>query len=351
MTAFVRSRRQPVRVLHPWHPVPAGRARAGARGRAGRDRRCWPICAAVPAGGRSWRRPAIAVRSPGAPGACRPPPEGSAPVDRGSRPPARPARSPRQPDRCPDRLASTGRARRASAARRATLEGGTSQRTGAEVVLGGGGFAGDTAPRMPGRRARRWRWMGRRGDPRRGPGGFGSGPGASQRTGTALPARGAARRLGRRPPDHLGGAGLPRAGRVVVPARRRAGPSRRQWRGLRRKGRLAGSAPRPGLWPSGTVGRCEVVFSREDVVRLGPKRPPMAAGLRSRRHRADSGGGRPGDRGVDPAGGAGRRGRGGRGRGRPPGVDRHPGRGMGRGGRAAGCRPGRSPRVMSLPER
>jgi aerobic-type carbon monoxide dehydrogenase small subunit (CoxS/CutS family) len=34
----------------------------------------------------------------------------------------------------------------ADAARRASLEGGTAQRTGAEVVLGGGGFADDTAP-------------------------------------------------------------------------------------------------------------------------------------------------------------------------------------------------------------
>ena len=85
-------------------------------------------------------------------------------------------------------------------------------------------------------------------------------------------------RLGPDPADHLGGAGLRRTRRLVVRAGRRARVTRRERRGLRGKlhspvaadaRRLADSNGRP----------VRVVWSREDVVRFGPKRPPVAGGI------------------------------------------------------------------------
>ena len=39
--------------------------------------------------------------------------------------------------------------------------------------------------------------------------------------------------------------------------------------------------PSPAASPTSTAGRCALSQSREDVVRRGPKRPPIAAGLRA----------------------------------------------------------------------
>ena len=82
------------------------------------------------------------------------------------------------------------------------------------------------------------------------------------------------------PAHDLGGARLSGARRVVVRAGRRAGDPARQRRGLRRQG--GQPAPRDGP-PAGRRARrpVRVLPRREDVARLGPKRPPLAAGVRS----------------------------------------------------------------------
>ena len=75
-------------------------------------------------------------RSLGPAPAVRPTPRLPPPAAGRRRPSAGPPAGPRTRRRPPSRVA----------ARRATLEGGTPQRTGAAVVLGRGGFAADTAP-------------------------------------------------------------------------------------------------------------------------------------------------------------------------------------------------------------
>ena len=45
------------------------------------------------------------------------------------------------------------------------------------------------------------------------------------------------------------------------------------------KRRLAAARGRPARWPTSTAGRCSCVWSREDTVRWGHKRPPLAAGV------------------------------------------------------------------------
>ena len=69
-------------------------------------------------------------------------------------------------------------------------------------------------------------------------------------------------------------------GRLVVRARGRAGDPARQRRRIRRQGHHRGRRRRP---PAGRPARpaVRVLSSREDVVRLGPKRPPIAAGVRA----------------------------------------------------------------------
>ena len=60
---------------------------------------------------------------------------------------------------------------------------------------------------------------------------------------------------------------------------RAAGPPGGQWRSLRRK--VASPAPAAARALADRYGRpVRVLFSREDVVRLGPKRPPAGAGMR-----------------------------------------------------------------------
>ena len=167
-----------------------------------------------------------------------------------------------------------------AAARRATLEGGTPQRTGATVVLGRGGFAADTAP--PGCLVA---------VPARG-GGWAVGE-------TLAEARAASRQLpGRR-------SGQPLGYPVEVPP----GPwdltLRTTWvepgylepdsSWCHPGGEPAHPAGNGGAFggklasPAGAAARAlaeryrrpvQVVFSREDVVRRGPKRPPIAAGMR-----------------------------------------------------------------------
>ena len=84
------------------------------------------------------------------------------------------------------------------------------------------------------------------------------------------------------------------------------------------------------------------VLAREDAVRLGPKRPPVAGGIRADGTRCPAGGGDAGRRGGGGGGRARPPGRAGRRRPRPADVPGPPGRGLGGGGRpAGGGRPGR----------
>ncbi len=170
--------------------------------------------------------------------------------------------------------------RPAAAARRATLEGGTAQRTGAAVVLGRGGFAVDTAP--PGCLVA---------VPDRG-GGWAVGE-------TLAEARAASGQLpGRRsgqplrhplevPPGHWD---LKLQTTWVEPGYLEPDsswcepggePAHPAGNGGAFGGKVASTA---GAAARALAERYErpvqVVFSREDVVRLGPKRPPVAAGMR-----------------------------------------------------------------------
>ena len=166
-----------------------------------------------------------------------------------------------------------------------TLEGGAPQRVGPDGVRSATA-ASPTTPRRP----TRW-WRCRTGD-----GGWVVGEtlaearsGAAQGAGPAHapstpqpPLELPAGRLGSHAAHVVGRAGLPRDRRVVVRARRRAGVSRsptvapsaaRSPRSVPMRRRRAGRRARP-------AGRA-CVLSREDTVRLGPKRPPIAAGVRA----------------------------------------------------------------------
>jgi aerobic-type carbon monoxide dehydrogenase small subunit (CoxS/CutS family) len=168
-----------------------------------------------------------------------------------------------------------------AAGRRATIEGGVAQEVGRHVVLGGGGFADDTAPAdalvaVPD-----------------GQGGWGVGE-------TLTEARAAAGKVqGRRttaPPTHP----------LEVPAGDWARTLRTTWvepayletdaawcvpggepasplgNGGAFGGKAHSIAPAAARQLAERHGRpVRVLLSREDTVRLGPKRPPLAAGIRA----------------------------------------------------------------------
>ena len=168
----------------------------------------------------------------------------------------------------------------ASAARRASIESGGPQLVGPQVAAGGGGFADDTAPAgalvaVP------------------------DGRGGYAVAETLHEARAAAGKVqGRRSTAALrhpvevpaGAWALTLATTFVEPAYLEpdaswcepggepAGPLAN---GGAFGGKLASQAPAAARRLADEHGRCvRVVFSREDVTRLGPKRPPIAAGLR-----------------------------------------------------------------------
>ena len=201
-------------------PAPAGPSTGPSRS----TRPCWPTCAGAP-GGRPSRRPP-AWSSTAAAGWRPGPTAGTGDLDRGRRP---------------------GHASKA----------GCPSGSGPSVVLGRAGFADDTCPAdalvavpdgaggyvvAESRRRRPGPWPARS-------------RGASTSLAARPPGGRAPGRLGPHPADHLGGAGLRRAGRLVVrcPAasRRRpsatAGPSggscTRRW------------PPTPGGWPTSTGAR------------------------------------------------------------------------------------------------
>ena len=174
-----RHRRQSVRVLHARDHRPPGRRR-GRRPRLGGPGRAGALLAHL-CRCTGWRSVLeAAVHLPAADPAPRP----------GRRRPAGDPRRRHDPARRSRRRPRAGRIRR--------------------------------RPR-PGRRPRggerRARGMGRRRDAERGPPGRPDGPGPSQRKPHRPSARGSPRAVGRHPSDHLGRARLPRARRLLVPAR------------------------------------------------------------------------------------------------------------------------------------
>ncbi len=166
-----------------------------------------------------------------------------------------------------------------AAAGRATSKG-PAQRVGADVACGGGGFAEDTAPAdalvaVPDGRGGSW-WAPR--------------SAKARALAERVPGRNstvALRHPLEIPPGALGShaCGRPSSSRATSsPTRRGASPAvsrARRWptAELRRQGVLPGGRRWPALGRE--TGRAvRVVFSREDVVRYGPKRPPIAAGVR-----------------------------------------------------------------------
>ena len=90
----------------------------------------------------------------------------------------------------------------------------------------------------------------------------------------ALPA---ASRRWRAPRDELGRARVPRARRVVVRARRRARDAARERRRVRRQVGVARAVAARVSSPTSTAGPCGSSTRARTCVRLGPKRPPIAA--------------------------------------------------------------------------
>ena len=181
-----------------------------------------------------------------------------------------------------------------------------------DVALGRGGFADDLAPAdalvAVTRRARR---LGRRRDPERGPGRGRQGPGPSQRTGSCghpldVPP-GPSGTSPFRPP----GSSPPTSSSDASWCRPGGEPASPLGNGGAFGAKLSSPAPAAARgWPTSTGGRCGCCFPGRTSVRLGPKRPPIAAGVAGRRHagiiRVAAA---PGDRGGDAARGPRPRGR------------------------------------------
>ena len=168
-----------------------------------------------------------------------------------------------------------------SAPRTARGRGGAARRSARRARAGG--FADDRAPAdalVAVRRDRR-RVGGRR-DAGRGPA-----PRAqrcragARRVPLTWPLEVPAGRLGAHAAHDLGRAGLPRAGRVVVRAGRRARSPLANGGAFGGKVATRGRSRRPPSWPTSTAVPVRVIATREDVVRHGPKRPPIAAGVRA----------------------------------------------------------------------
>ncbi len=168
-----------------------------------------------------------------------------------------------------------------AAARRATLEGGTAQRTGSDVVLGGGGFAADRVPAgclvaVPHQN-----------------GGWAVGETLAEARANSgqVPGRRSGQRL-RYPVEVPPGAWdftlqttwvepayLEPDSSWCVPGGQPAHPA---GNGGAFGGKLASPAPAAARALADEYHRpVQVLFSREDVVRQGPKRPPAAAGMRA----------------------------------------------------------------------
>ena len=182
---------------------------------------------------------------------------------------------------------------RASA--RATLEGGVPQRVGPEVVLGDAGFADDGSPpdalvAVPDGR-----------------GGYAvaASLGEARARAGKVQGRSTGLSLGHPVDPPAGGVGPSGSGPpgwsppTSSPTRRGADPGRIRPRPTATEGRSGASCTR--RWPKDArrladeYGRpVRVLWSREDVVRLGPKRPPVAGGVDRSGTGDPPGGGAPG---------------------------------------------------------
>ena len=293
---------------HDGRRAPGRRARRASRPRSSRpaDRsaasaRPGSSCAPPRCGRRARRpRPASTARSPRT---CAAAPAGARSSTRST--PSRPAADAGARDRDLE-------PRRA----RAELEGGVAQRVGADVAA----RARRASPTTPRRATRSSRCRCRPGATRRASRrracsgsspsrcskrararGQGAGPAHDgRRRARRSPLPDAARRRGAAR-DELGRARVPRARRVVVRARRRAGAAR--WRTAARSAarRRRRSPPRRASSPTARPRGADVVFSREDVVRLGPKRPPIAATRGAARRQARDRGRRRAARSARPS--------------------------------------------------
>ena len=170
----------------------------------------------------------------------------------------------------------------APAARRAGLEGGAPQAVGPHGGVRRRGLRrGHRAGRRPGGGARRARRLGGGRVARRRPGRAGEGPGTQLDRGAAPSPRGPARRLGPHLADHVR-----RARPTSSPTPRGARRAASRPRPLANGGAFGGKRGSPVAGVARRLadehGRpVRVVLSREDVVRHGPKRPPIAAGVRA----------------------------------------------------------------------
>ena len=229
---------------------------------------------------------------------------------------------------------------RAAAARRATLEGGTAQRTGPRRGAWAGRFRRGHRPAgLSGRRARPrtggWAVGETLAEARAAPGRCRAGA-AGSRCATRSRCRPATGTSPSRPP------GWSRP--IWSPTRR--GAFRAESRPTRPAmgGPSAGRSPRrpgrrPGPWPIGTSGRCRSSFPVKTwcgkARSARRSRPGCASTGPAPAHRGRARGGR-----SHPADRPGHRGHRDRGRDRPPGVGRHPGGRLGGGGGAGRRRPG-----------
>jgi len=167
----------------------------------------------------------------------------------------------------------------AAAGRRATLEGGTAQTVGPEVACGGGGFADDLAPpdalvAVPD-----------------GAGGWAVGETLAEARGATARVQGRNSTVAVRPPLDLppGPWALTLQTAFVEPAYLEPDASWCRPGGepaspLANGGAFGGKTDSPVAEVARALARrhgraVRVVLAREDVVRLGPKRPPVAAGM------------------------------------------------------------------------
>ena len=195
---------------------------------------------------------------------------------------AAPAGTPSSPPFCLLQTAHRVHLKQTGGRLRASLEGGIAQDVGAHVALGRGGFADDTAPAGAlGRAARRRRRMGGGRDrwPRRAAAAARSRDGARRRRcdgrSSCRPAPGCARCRPR-------GSSRRTSNRTPRGARRAATPASSLGNGGAFGGKVTTEVGDVARRLADLHGRAvRVLFTREDVVRRGPKRPPIAAGVRA----------------------------------------------------------------------
>ena len=260
---LLRHRREPVRVLHARDHLPA-RGRCGPRAPSAADHDAVEqallahLCRCT-----GWRT--ILDAWDVATGSAPPSPPATSTAaararrDRGRRPAGGGTRGRARPRRVRRRHRAAGRARRRARRRRAA---GRSARRSPRP--------GPAAGKVQGRRTT-----------------VEARPRSTSRTATGRPR--CARRGSSRPTSS-------RTRRGASPAASRH--AARQRRRLRRQARRARHRAPPARWPTSTGAPVRVLLDREDVVRLGPKRPPVAGGADADGRGRAAGGAHAGHRGA-----------------------------------------------------